>query len=190
MTPEEVVLEPDRGRLPGAPSPGPAGDTAGGADSDDEDLPPVVVAGHRRRTSPARLAVCLLVVGAAVGFLLWKGLGNATVYFKTADEAVAQQQSLAARRFRVEGVVLTGSVVPEPDGTLHFTIYGDRGATLAVVHSGGQPGLFRPEVPVVLEGHLKPGATPAEFVSDTIIVKHSESYKAANPDRVKDYNGK
>ena len=198
MTPEEIIVESEsksesksesvRQRATAASAT--AGPPGTGADRDDEDLPPIAVGGPRRRTKPARLAVCVLVVAAAVGFLLWKGLGNATVYFKTADEAVVQQRSLAAHRFRVEGVVLTGSVVPEPDGTLRFTIYGDKGTELHVVHSGGQPTLFKPEVPVVLEGHLKAGATPAEFLSDTIIVKHSESYKAANPDRVKDYSGK
>lgn len=190
MTHEDVVLETKLAPLTSGPGPNTEGGTAAGTDRDDEDLPPVAVAGPRRRTRPARLGVCVLVVAAAVGFLLWKGLGSATVYFKTADEAVAQHQSLGGRRFRVEGTVLTGTVVPEPDGSLQFKIYGDKGAELDVVHRGGQPTLFKPEVPVVLEGHLRADATPPEFLSDRIIVKHSESYKAANPDRVKDYNGK
>lgn len=156
---------------------------------DDEDLPPVVVERRPRRTSPLRLASCLAVVAGAVGFLAWKGLSNATVYFKTADEAVAQQRSLGTHRFRVEGIVLTGSTQPAADGSLHFTIYGDRGTKLDVVHRGGTPELFKPEVPVVLEGHLEQGAVPPVFDSDTVIIKHSESYKVNNPDRVKDYGG-
>jgi hypothetical protein len=37
-------------------------------------------------------------------------------------------------------------------------------------------------VPVVLDGHWAPSG--AYFASDTIEVKHDESYKAAHPDRL------
>jgi len=55
--------------------------------------------------------------------------------------------------------------------------------TVPVVHTGLQPQLFKPGVPVVLDGHWAPGG--AYFASDTIEVKHDESYKAAHPDRLK-----
>ena len=152
---------------------------------DDEDLPPIVTTRRPRRTSPWRIAVASVLLLGAVTFLVSKGLGSATVYFKTADEAVAERSDLGTRRFRIQGTVKAGTIRPE-DGRLHFTILGDRGAVVPVVHTGGQPtGLFKDSIPVVLEGRWADEAGP--FRSDTIIVKHSETYRAENPARVDDY---
>ena len=60
------------------------------------------------------------------GGLLWKGLANATVYFKTVDEAVAQRAELGDRRFRLEGLVQPGSVKGTDDG-VDFVVAEDDG---------------------------------------------------------------
>ena len=62
-----------------------------------------------------------LVVLAALGFLVVRGLGNATLYFRTADEAVVQKQQLGDKRFRIEGNVVAGTV-REATGTTAFNI--------------------------------------------------------------------
>ena len=152
---------------------------------DDEDLPPVVTARRPRRTSTGRIVLASVLLLAAVAFLVSKGLGSATVYFKTADEAVAERQDLGTRRFRIQGNVKAGSIRQEA-GRLLFTILGDRGAVVPVVHTGGQPtGLFKDSIPVVLEGRW--AGDGDAYASDTIIVKHSETYRVENPTRVDDY---
>ena len=79
----------------------------------------------------------------------------------------------------------SGSIGQDADA-LRFRIYGDRGATADIVHTGGQPtGLFRDAIPVVLEGHWAAGGQT--YLSDRVIVKHSETYRTENPDRVEDY---
>ena len=125
------------------------------------------------------------VILAALGFLVARGLGDATVYFKTADEAVAQREDLGDRRFRLEGVVVPGSVQPLGDG-VRFAVRGERGATVPVVHLGAQPGLFQPDLPVVLEGRWD----GRHYSSDRIMVKHTSEYRAENPERVDRYVGK
>ena len=152
---------------------------------DDEDLPPVVTTRRPRQARPLRIVVASVVTFAAIAFLVSKGLGSATVYFKTADEAVAERADLGTRRFRIQGVVQVGTI-RQDEGRLLFTILGDRGAVVPVVHTGGQPtGLFKESIPVVLEGRW---ATDGDaFASDTIIVKHSEDYRVENPARVDDY---
>lgn len=141
---------------------------------------PALRARPQLRTGRRALVAGLLIAGA-LGFLLWRGLGDATVYFKTADEAVAQRQRLGTRRFRIEGAVLAGSVKPR-GGAVDFTIE-ENGAEVDVVHRGDPPELFQDGIPVVLEGHFQ----GRHFESDRIMVKHSSQYRAKNPSRVKDY---
>ena len=136
------------------------------------------VAGRRRAW------IAFAVIAAALGFLLFRGLGDAAVYFLTADEALAQREELADRRFRVEGIVVAGSV-QRNEGGVEFDIR-ERGATVAVRHEGDPPELFQPGIPVVLEGHWD--SDRPVFQSDRILVRHTEEYRAENPERVEQYN--
>ena len=126
-------------------------------------------------------ATFLVVAVAVAGLLLWQGLKNATVYFKTVDEAVAQRASLGTRRFRLEGVVADGSVHAR-NGGVDFVVT-ENNAQVQVHHVGDPPELFKANIPVVLEGHFQ-GTT---FESDRILVKHTAEYRKTNPNRVKDY---
>jgi cytochrome c-type biogenesis protein CcmE len=128
--------------------------------------------------TPRRLWIAGAVVLAALGFLVFKGLGSATVYFRTADEAVAQRESLGDRRFRIQGTVVAGSVRTLGDD-VGFDIESN-GVTVPIVHQGDPPELFQPGIPVVLEGRFR----GEQFSSDRILVKHSETYVAENPERV------
>ena len=132
-------------------------------------------AGRRR----AWIAFALIV--GALGFLVFRGLGDAAVYFLTADEAVAQRETLGERRFRVEGRVVAGSVRRTENG-VSFRIR-EGGATVDVTHRGDPPELFQPGIPVVLEGRWD----GERFASDRILVRHTEEYRAENPERVEDY---
>ena len=129
-------------------------------------------------TNRRRLWLAGAVVIVALGFLVVQGLGNATLYFRTADEAVAQRQSLGDRRFRIQGAVVDGTVRQSGE-QVRFDITSN-GATVPVVHRGDPPELFKPGIPVVLEGHFDGD----HFASDRILVKHSETYVAEHPDRV------
>jgi len=125
-----------------------------------------------------RLWLAGVVVLAALGFLVFQGLGNATLYFRTADEAVAQREQLGDRRFRIEGDVVDGSV-RQVGNDVSFTLT-KNDVQVPVQHKGDPPELFRPGIPVVLEGRFKDDY----FSSDRILVKHSETYVAENPERV------
>ena len=131
-----------------------------------------------------RIAAVVLVIAGAIGFLVSKGLGDATVYFKTADEAVAEKDELGDRRFRVEGAVVADSVEQTGDG-VRFEII-SAGEVVPVLHRGDPPELFKPGIPVVLEGHWDGDV----YASDRIMVKHTSEYREQNPDRVDDYVGK
>ena len=118
------------------------------------------------------------VVVVALGFLVAQGLGNATLYFRTADEAVAQRESLGDRRFRIQGDVVAGTI-SQVGNDVSFTL-AKNNVEVPVRHRGDPPELFQPGIPVVLEGHFDGQV----FDSDRILVKHSETYTAENPERV------
>lgn len=135
-----------------------------------------------------------LVVVAALGFLMFKGLGNATEYFRTTDEAVAQVSSLGEKRFRLEGVVVDGSICSSAVG-VQFVVE-ENAKQIEVHHRGDPPELFQPNIPVVLSGRFDPTiAAPKTtdapvFASDLVMIKHSNVYTQKNKARVKDYVGK
>lgn len=136
-------------------------------------------------TSKLRIIAVVVIVLGAIAFLVFKGLGDATVYFKTADEAVAEKDELGDRRFRVEGAVVTGSVRDVGDA-VEFEII-SAGEVVPVVYNGNEPPeLFREGIPVVLEGRWDGDV----YASDLIMVKHTTEYREQNPDRVDEYVGK
>ena len=119
-----------------------------------------------------RLWVAGVVVLAALAFLVFQGLDNATVYFRTADEAVAQRNELGDRRFRIEGDVVDGSV--RQDGNnVSFTLT-SKSVEVPVRHKGDPPELFRPGRAVHLQGRLRNGTFVA--VPDTLTTKCPSKY--------------
>ncbi|HXW34168.1 MAG TPA: cytochrome c maturation protein CcmE [Acidimicrobiales bacterium] len=124
-----------------------------------------------------------VVLVAAVAFLLAKGLGSSLDYFETVDQAVAQHAMLEGKTFRLEGLVLPGTVHQVPGG-VSFVAGGSK-HKIDVVNHGSPPQLFQPDVPVVVVGHFSGNG----FVSDQIIIDHTAQYIAAHPQRVRAPNG-
>jgi cytochrome c-type biogenesis protein CcmE len=124
-----------------------------------------------------RVVVALAAIAVAL-VVLFVNLGQATQFFRTADQAVAQREKLGHRRFRIEGSVVDGSV-HNAGPQVAFAIE-SKGVKVDVLHTGDPPQLFKPGIPVVLEGRFE----GQHFASDRILVKHSETYKAQHPDRV------
>jgi cytochrome c-type biogenesis protein CcmE len=116
--------------------------------------------------------VLALVLGASA-FMLVKVLDGATTYFLNADEAVAQREDLGTKRIRVQGTVVAGSVEAAGEDVafdieFHCVI-------VHVRHAGDPPELFKPGIPVVLEGAFAEGGDTYE--SDRILVKHTSEYR-------------
>ena len=129
--------------------------------------------------SRRRQVVAGLVIAGALAFLLSKGLNNATVYFKTADQAVADKASLGTRQFRIEGTV-------EPDvrqvGRDHAVLHRrQRRAASPWSTAGSRPSCSSRASPSCLKGHWQGPV----YASDQIMVKHTASYTEAHPDRLK-----
>jgi len=130
--------------------------------------------------SRLRLGLVVAVIAGVLAFLLLQGLGNATLYFRNADEAVADRASLGTRPFRLQGTVVDGTV-REAGEAVAFDVE-HAGVSVAVRHSGDPPELFKPGIPVVLEGRFTEDGSL--FRSDRIMVRHSSEYREEHPERV------
>lgn len=121
------------------------------------------------------LAVLVLLAGALV-FVIVQARG-ATLFYKNADEAVAQKDSLGTKRFRLQGIVGAKPTIGRGDDPTTFPVTYN-GAVVRVVHTGSEPALFKAGLPVVVEGHWNSAGT--EFDSDRLLVKHTEDYQKAD----------
>jgi len=118
----------------------------------------------------------MVVCGAAIVAIvvLAVTLRENVVYFRTVSEAVDDRGSLGTDRFRLAGAVVPGSVEETPDGVRFEVTEG--GETVAVVHRGDPPDLFKGGAPVVCEGRFAGDARP-DFSSDRILIKHGNEYR-------------
>jgi cytochrome c-type biogenesis protein CcmE len=131
------------------------------------------------------LAVFALLAVALV-FLLVEGLGSSLDYFDTVNQAMTQKATLGTSVFRLEGTVVPGSIRNTAQGA-DFTVSGGN-QTVRVDNAGSPPALFQPGIPVVAVGHFASTGSSL-FLSNQILVKHSASYIAAHPARVRASNG-
>ena len=165
---------------------GPIGAGAGGVISGGMTPAPPRRRPQTSRSKRRRMWVVGAVILGAIGFLVFKGLTSAIVFFKTANEAVAQRAQLGNTDFQMEGTVVDGSV-RHLGGDLYRFAVESTGVTVDVQNSGDPPQMFKPGLPVVVVGHFVGSSNL--FSSSEIMVKHSAAYIAAHPNRVKPASG-
>ncbi len=150
------------------------------------DLSPIAPPPSKNRSRRRSLLV-LLVLVLAVFALLSQGLLHSLNYFETVNEVFAHRSSVGTEVIRLEGVVEPGSITRTSNGA-SFTLTGSKGRRVYVDAHGSPPQLFQANIPVVVVGHFV-SATSLNFDGTQIMVKHSASYIAAHPSRVKAPNG-
>jgi cytochrome c-type biogenesis protein CcmE len=126
----------------------------------------------------------LVVLVAAIGFVISRALTDATQFYRTVDEAVAQQADLAGRTFRMEGTVVPGSREDSATGVTFRLM--NNGAQVTVHHQGDPPQLFQACIPVVVEGRWTGAGPEATFASSAIIVAHDANYEEKNSARIQE----
>lgn len=125
---------------------------------------------------PAGFAALALVLAGGVGLLVAAGLQGTVVYYRTPSELATVPAT--GERVRLGGQVVPGSVGRDGDLTRFRITDGHR--QVAVVQHGAVPGTFREGEGAVVEGVL---AADAVFHADRVEVKHSNQYRAADPDK-------
>jgi cytochrome c-type biogenesis protein CcmE len=134
----------------------------------------------RRRfdRSRLRLGIVIAVIAGGLAFLVLQ-VGDSTTYFYNADEIASRTDELAGKSLRVQGTVVADPVSVGSDELSFEVEY--HCSVVPVVHRGAPPELFKPGIPVVLEGTLTDDGT---FESDRIRVHHTNEYRTDEAERL------
>jgi cytochrome c-type biogenesis protein CcmE len=124
----------------------------------------------RKQRRGVLIGTCLAVLGVAVGLVLF-AMRDSIVFFYSPSE-VAEMKIAPGQRFRLGGLVETGSVARGEGTSVRFVIT-DQAKTLPVTYTGVLPDLFREGQGVVAEGVLEPDGV---FHADNVLAKHDENY--------------
>ncbi|MEO9180927.1 MAG: cytochrome c maturation protein CcmE [Acidimicrobiales bacterium] len=154
----------------------------------DQPLDLTPVAPPRAKSSSRRRSIgVLVVIVAAILALLSQGVLHSLNYFDTVDQVFAHRATIATTTIRLEGIVKPHTITRTSTGT-SFWITGTGTQEIYVVSHGSPPQLFQGNIPVVVVGHFttKHGTT---FDGTQILVKHTSTYIAQHPKRVKAPNG-
>ncbi len=124
-----------------------------------------------------KLVLIVAVFAGVVGYLIFSGLSETTVYYHTVDEVLAGRLHGGDRGLRVSGVVVPGSVVRSRDDlAMSFSLEGaPEGRTLRVDYSGVIPDNFKEGMAVVVEGSLK--KEKQVFHASVILLKCPSKYE-------------
>jgi cytochrome c-type biogenesis protein CcmE len=142
----------------------------------------------RRPANPkGRFLIVCALLAAAIALVLYKGLLSSLNYFDTVDQALAHRAQIGTSSIRLEGLVVPGSVHTTSSG-VSFALSGGDGRSVEVANVGSPPELFEANIPIVAVGSFA-SATSDVFDSNQLLVKHTASYVAAHPNRVRAPNG-
>ncbi len=124
-----------------------------------------------------KILIAVVVVVAAVGVLIWVGVGRSSVYYYTVSELLAKGP---AQQVRVSGELVQGSVEGLGTTNLEFVLH-DRDLsdqTISVVYEGAIPDSFRDQADseVVAEGDF---LGDGSFAAKLLMPKCPSKYEAA-----------
>lgn len=127
-----------------------------------------------------RLAIGILLVASATGFLVYKATGENLTYYREVDELLAAESIPPGEKIRLSGDVVEGSVVKsEESRAIEFEITetGSDGASrIPIAYDGAVPDIFKPGIQVVVEGRMDDSGT---FQAETLLAKCPSKYQAA-----------
>jgi cytochrome c-type biogenesis protein CcmE len=130
----------------------------------------------RARMTPRRKRLFVVLgilsgVAASVALAVMASRDNVTFYFDPSQ--IAAGKAPVAKRFRVGGMVVKGSVTRKPGDLEVRFVLTDFAHQVPVEYTGVLPDLFREGQGIIAHGTM--GANGA-FVADEVLAKHDEKY--------------
>ncbi|MBI4807128.1 MAG: cytochrome c maturation protein CcmE [Desulfovibrio sp.] len=124
-------------------------------------------------------AAAFLFLGG-LGWLIYSGLDEGSVYFLNVSEALAVTPEKLGQA-RLFGTVAEEGLTTAPGGLgVSFTLLDkdDKAKTLLVEYKGAVPDTFKPGVEVIVEGGMTPGK--GVFGATTLMTKCPSKYQKEN----------
>jgi cytochrome c-type biogenesis protein CcmE len=136
----------------------------------------------RRSRKTKKLMYGLAGIGVLLiaGLFIYQALNTSLVYFILPSEYATNASLYDSRRIRLGGIVEEASVRFDDQALLLNFYITDSVERYAVQHYGTPPELFRENTGVVVEGGFQDGM----FVSDNLLVKHTEVYEAPEDGKI------
>ena len=124
-------------------------------------------------------AAALVLFLSAVGYLMYAGITENSVYFLNVAEALAApREKLAA--VRLFGTVAEGDLAPldgAPGVRFRLEDKDDKAQTIVVRYKGAAPDTFKPGAEVIVEGTLE---RDGAFNAKTLMTKCPSKYQKEN----------
>jgi cytochrome c-type biogenesis protein CcmE len=120
------------------------------------------------------LLISILVVVAALGFLVYTGLNDNMVYYYHVDEFLPKASSLQGEVIKVNGKVTEGSIRKD-HLNYDFIIHGAVHNTVSVNYNGVVPDTFKDGSDVVVEGTYD--LNSRKFHATTLLAKCPTKYE-------------
>ena len=119
---------------------------------------------------------------AGIGYMIWSGLSQNSVYFLNVSEALAQEPPQSALSARVFGIVSDTPIERPQDGLgANFTLedYENKSQTIQVHYRGVVPDTFTAGSEVIIEGSLHNSV----FTAKTLMTKCPSKYQKENREK-------
>ncbi len=114
-----------------------------------------------------------IIIFGAIAAISLQSLQEATVFFYTPQEILADPNEFEEKTIRIGALVQNGSVDWDAKNLmLAFNITEDSRSYIPVAYQGVKPDMFREGQGVVVEGQMQGDV----FHADQLLVKHSEEY--------------
>lgn len=133
------------------------------------------------RNNRTRLVILLLVVGLALGYMVYAAFPGNALFFMTVSEFMSKDEAQDGRIVRVAGKLVDGSFLREGNSTLTSFQLIDKddinpSVLLAATYDGVLPDLFfNPHSEIILQGSYN---LDRVFHADTILVKCPSKYRS------------
>lgn len=126
-----------------------------------------------------KLLIGSFVVVAAIGYLVYAGIKETSVYYLTVSEAMAMTTS--QEDFRIEGNVVSGSIKRAPDSLGVEFMISDSENQIAINYHGTIPDMFKDKIEVVVQGRFD--RNTGVFLAHTLLTGCPSRYEAAKEGR-------
>ena len=119
---------------------------------------------------------------AILGAIVYQSF-EATVFFHTPAEILAEPSSFEGKTIRIGALVVPESTHWDPEKVLlTFKVTEDNQSFIPIIYEGIKPDMYREGQGVVVEGRLDGEGV---FQANTLLVKHSEEY-SVDKSKIKD----